>query len=291
MNLSIEQRRNFVEANGLLSVSAQCRLLDIYRSGVYYQHATETAMNLKLMKLIDKLYLKRPFFGSRRITHYLNNFGYEVNRKRVQRLMRLMAIEGISPKRNTSRASAEHKKYPYLLSGLEITMPDQVWATDITYLPLRRGFIYLVAIMDWFSRYILSWELSNSLETNFCLEALQKALRNSKPEIFNSDQGCQFTSCEFTGQLQKSGTKISMDGRGRVFDNIFIERFWRSLKYEEVYLKNYENGTEAFRGICDYMDFYNNERPHQSLGNKTPYQVYECSTTKPEIAMSEFSLN
>jgi putative transposase len=218
--------------------------------------------------------MKWPFYGSRRMTTALKREGYPVNRKRVQRLMRLMGIQAIYPKPRLSMSHQDHKIYPYLLRDISIDRPGQVWCADITYLPLHYGFVYLVAILDWYSRYVLAWRLSNTLDTIFCLEALDEALKIRHPEIFNSDQGCQFTSMAFTDRLKEAGIKISMDGRGRVFDNIFIERLWRSLKYEDVYLKDYQTVMELNAGLDDYFRFYNYERPHQSLENKTPAMVY-----------------
>ncbi len=226
------------------------------------------------MQLIDQQYLKTPFFGSRRITDALKDLGHKVNRKHVQRLMRLMGIEALYPKPNTSKPNKEHKVYPYLLKNLKIDRPNQAWAVDITYLPMKKGFQYLVAIIDLYSRYIISWRLSNSLDKDFCIEALKEALTTAKPEIFNSDQGCQFTSTEFTDVLKKHSIQISMDGKGRCIDNIFIERFWRSLKYEEVYLKAYANGLEAKISIGQWINFYNNERRHQGIKNKKPIELF-----------------
>ena len=226
------------------------------------------------MRLIDEQYTRTPFYGIRRMTFALQGRGHCVNHKRVQRLMRQMGIEAIHPKPKLSQRNEEHKIYPYLLRGLEIDQPNQVWATDITYIRMHRGFVYLVAIMDWFSRYVLSWSVSVTMDVHFCLEAIEKALSQGKPGIFNSDQGSQFTSREFTGLLLGAGIRISMDGRGRVFDNIFIERLWRSLKYEEVYLKEYENVLSCIEGLRAYFRFYNDERPHQALGYKTPKEVY-----------------
>lgn len=277
--------------NKKLSVRRQCSLLGLNRSSYYYQGrsvdcisrnmsirfttpAKETEQNLGLMKQIDQLYMKRPFYGSRRIATTLNRSGIPVNRKRIQRLMRMMGIQAIYPKPRLSMSQKDHKIYPYLLRDLVIHRPDQVWCTDITYLPLQHGYVYLVAILDWYSRYVLSWRLSNTLDTVFCLEALEEALKTSQPEIFNSDQGCQFTSLAFTGCLKEAQIKISMDGRGRVFDNIFIERLWRSLKYEDVYLKDYQSVVEISAGLDSYFRFYNDERPHQSLKDKTPAMVY-----------------
>ena len=226
------------------------------------------------MRQIDEQYLRRPYYGSRRMTVWLNNEGHEVNRKRVQRLMRLMVLEAVYPKPRTTLAGAGHKIYPYLLRDVAVTRPNQVWSTDITYVPLQRGFLYLTAIMDWYSRYVLTWRLSNSLDADFCLEALEEALAGDRPEIFNSDQGVQFTSREFTGRLESAGVAISMDGRGRALDNVFVERLWRSVKYEEVYLHEYTSGAECHAGLSAYLQFYCEERPHQSLDYRTPAEVY-----------------
>jgi putative transposase len=270
-----EVRRQLVEpAHPQLSVQRQCELLGLPRSTFYYEPATESAENLGLMRLIDEQYLQVPFYGSRRVTAWLNSQGHEVNRKRVQRLMRLMGLEALYPKRRTSQPGAGHKIYPYLLRDLEITRPDQVWSTDITYVPLRRGFMYLVAVLDWYSRYVLSWRLSNSLESCFCLEALEEALAVGQPEIFNTDQGSQFTSAAFTGRLESVGVAVSMDGRGRALDNVFIERLWRTVKYEDIYLKDYGGADDLYEGLSGYMEFYDRERPHQSLGYRTPHEVY-----------------
>ena len=226
------------------------------------------------MDLIDKEYLKHLFLGSRRLSVVMEDYGYFVNRKRIQRLMRNMGIEPIYPKRNLSIGNTPIKKYPYLLKGMEITQPNQVWSTDITYIKLAKGFLYLVAVMDWYSRYVISWELSNTLDIAFCLEALKEALKLGKPTIWNNDQGSQFTSPQFVSILEKSGINISWDGRGRALDNIFIERLWRSLKYEEVYLKEYLSGKEALKGIDDYFEYYNNNRPHQALGYRKPAEIH-----------------
>lgn len=274
-----------------ISVRRQCALLGLNRSSYYYHPKPidcisknlsvqlispikDTEENLDYMKQIDQLYMKWPFYGSRRMTTVLQRSGFQVNRKRIQRLMRLMGIQAIYPKPRLSMSNQEHKIYPYLLRDLFIDRPDQVWCADITYLPLSPGYVYLVAILDWYSRYVLSWRLSNTLDTVFCLEALDEALKLSHPGIFNSDQGCQFTSIAFTGRLKEAEIKISMDGRGRVFDNIFIERLWRSLKYEDVYLKDYQSVMALYAGLDSYFRFYNNERPHQSLEDKTPAMVY-----------------
>lgn len=247
----------------------QCRLTELARSSWYYHSIGETAENLVLMRKIDEQYLKTPFYGSRKIAVLLR-----VNRKRVQRLMRIMGLEAIYPKRRTTQPGAGHKIYPYLLRNLEILRPDQVWSTDITYLPLRHGFLYLVAVLDWFSRYVLAWRLSNTLTGTFCLEALEEALAGGKPEIFNTDQGSQFTAAAFTGRLETAGVAISMDGRGRALDNVFVERLWRSVKYEEVYLKDYDDGWEAKASLARYFRFYCDERVHQALGYRTPADVY-----------------
>lgn len=257
-----------------LSLRRQCELLGINRSMLYYEPAGESQLNLELMQMIDWVHLLVPVWGSPRMTECLNRMGYQVNHKRVERLMRLMGIEAVYRKPRTSQPAEGHKVYPYLLKGLDITYPNQVWCADITYIPVENGFFYLVAVMDWFSRYVLSWELSNSLETQFCLAALETALAKSQPEIFNTDQGSQFTSDLFTGRLLQAEIAISMDGRGRFMDNIFIERLWRSLKYEEVYLYRYTNGKEAWKGIQRWLNAYNTFRPHQNLGGKTPEEVY-----------------
>jgi putative transposase len=230
------------------------------------------------MRLIDRLYLKRPFYGSRRMALWLQEKGREVNRKRVQRLMRLMGLEAVGPKPSTSRPHPAHKKYPYLLRGLEIQRANQVWATDITYVPLAHGFVYMMAIIDWFSRRVLAWRISNTLDTLFCLEALGEAIRRfGVPEIFNTDQGVQFTAKDFTDALLEKGIRISMDGKGRCLDNVFVERLWRSYKYEEVYLHAYEGGREVRDGARRYFRFFNEARPHQGLGNQTPAAVYQRS--------------
>jgi len=257
-----------------LSVVRQCKLLDISRSGLYYQPVVVSQEDLTLMKMIDRQYLATPFYGARRIAAWLKNQGYRVNRKRVRRLMRIMGLKAIYRHPRTSQPAPGHKIYPYLLSGMEITRPNQVWAADITYIPMARGFLYLVAIIDWYSRYVLSWRLSNTLDDSFCVEALEEALRKGRPDIFNTDQGAQFTGEAFTGLLERHGVRISMDGKGRYSDNLFIERLWRTVKYEEVYLKAYQDGRDARAGIGDYFRFYNAERPHQALGYRTPAEVF-----------------
>ena len=262
-----------------LSVVKQCRLLQLSRSAVYYRPTPTNPLDLDLMAGMDRQYLKTPFYGSRRMTAWLRTQGHQVNRKRVRRLMRAMGLEAIYRKPNTSKPAPEHRIYPYLLKGVAVDRVNQVWAADITYLPMSRGFLYLVAIMDWHSRYVLAWRLSNTLEVGFCIAALKEALSKGRPEIFNTDQGSQFTSEAFCGLLLERGIKVSMDGKGRYLDNIFVERLWRSVKYEEVYLKAYRNGSEARRGINAYLDLYNRERPHQALGYRTPAQVF----TRPGI--------
>jgi putative transposase len=256
------------------SVRRQCELLGVNRSGLYYEPVGESEENLRLMRLLDEQYTRVPFYGSRRMTEWLATQGYEVNRKRVSRLMELMGIEAVYPKPKLSQPGEGHKVYPYLLRGLTVDRLNQVWSTDITYIRMAQGFIYLVAVMDWYSRYVLSWSLSLTMEIDFCIEALRSALRRGRPEIFNSDQGVQFTSEKFTAELAAKEIAISMDGRGRCMDNIFIERLWRSLKYEEVYLKDYESVTEARAGIERYFRFYNQERLHQSLDYRTPAAIY-----------------
>ena len=257
-----------------LSVRRQCALLDLARSGAYRRPQPARDNDATVMRAIDALFTEYPFFGSRRIA-----FELKLNRKRVQRLMRVMGIEALGPKPNLSKPAPGHKIYPYLLRNLAITRPNQVWASDITYIPIGTGFLYLVAIMDWASRAVLAWRLSNTMDVSFCLSALEEALaRFGKPDIFNTDQGSQFTSAAFTGALEKAGIQISMDGRGRFLDNIFIERLWRSLKYEDVYLKHYADGREAREGIASWIAFYNTRRPHQALGYKTPMNVWRLGT-------------
>ena len=257
-----------------ISVRRQCELLGANRAGLYYEPVGESEENLRLMRLLDEQYTRAPFYGSRKMTAWLRTKGFEVNRKRVSRLMRLLGVEAVYPKPKLSQPGAGHTIYPYLLRGVEVNRVNQVWSTDITYIRMAEGFVYLVAVMDWFSRYVLSWSLSLTMELDFCVEALQHALRRGRPEIFNSDQGSQFTSDQFTGQLQAREIAISMDGRGRCMDNIFVERLWRSLKYEEVYLKDYASVREARTGIESYFRFYNQERLHQSLEYRTPAALY-----------------
>jgi len=257
-----------------LSIRHQCELLDLNRSSFYYQPASESALNLELMRLIDEQYLKTPFYGWPKMTVYLHKLGYLINHKRVQRLMQLMGLQAIYPKPRTSNPAPEHKIYPYLLRGLVITRPNQAWAADITYVPLPKGFMYLVAIIDWFSRYVLAWQLSNTLDSYFCIQALQQALQGARPEIFNTDQGAQFTANAFTAILETADIRISMDGRGRALDNIFVERLWRTVKYEDIYLHDYATVPALIAGLTRYFTFYNHERPHQSLGYCTPAEIY-----------------
>lgn len=252
----------------------QCELIGLSRSSLYYIPATESTLNLQLMRLIDEEYTRRPFYGRPRLTAYLRRSGYLVNEKRVRRLMQKMGLEAIYPKPKTTVTDREHKKYPYLLREIEISRPNQVWSADITYVPMLMGFMYLMAIIDWYSRYVIAWELSNTLDSDFCLLALDRGLKSGRPEIFNTDQGVQFTSQAFTSTLEKTGIRISMDGRGRALDNIFIERLWRSLKYEDIYLKEYADVPALEAGLDSYFGFYNQERMHQSLSYRTPAEVH-----------------
>lgn len=263
-----------------MSVVEQCELLGLPRSSYYYEAAPESAENLRLMRVIDEEYLEAPFFGSRRMTQRLLRLGHAVNRKRVQRLMRLMGLEGLFPGRKTTMAAPGHAVYPYLLRGLTVDRPNQVWASDITYVPLRHGFLYLVAVMDWYSRHVLSWRLSNTLDVAFCLEAAESALCEARPEIFNTDQGSQFTSDAWMSLMVRHGVAISMDGRGRALDNVFIERLWRSVKYEDIYLKDYASGADVIEGLTRWFDLYTHRRPHQALGYRTPYEVYHDRSRK-----------
>jgi putative transposase len=271
-------RRGWIEQGHEVSVVRQCELTATTRSVVYAHsqpiEADET--DLLLCRLLDEQYTRRPFYGSRRMVVFLKEQGHEVNRKRVQRLMRMMGLAGMAPGPNTSRPHPENRIYPYLLRGVAVERPNQVWSTDITYIRLKHGFVYLVAVIDWYSRKVLSWRLSNSMDASFCVDCLEEALqRYGAPEVFNSDQGVQFTSSAFTGVLKREGINISMDGRGRALDNIFVERLWRSLKYEDIYLKGYATMSELLLGLTEYFSFYNGERPHQSLSNQTPSSVYE----------------
>ena len=258
----------------MLTVSRQCELIGLSRSPLYYQSAVDNHYNLLLMRLIDEQFTRTPFYGVPKMTAWLRTKGHQVNPKRIRRLFRLMGLQTIYPKPRLSVPNQDHKHYPYLLRNMVIDHPNQVWAADITYIRLQHGFVYLVAIMDWYSRYVLSWELSTTLDAAFCVAALDRALRLSKPGIFNTDQGTQFTGIDFTGRLEQEGIRISMDGRGRVQDNIFVERLWRTVKYEEVYLYDYGTVIEARDGLTRYFLFYNRERIHETLGYRTPYAVY-----------------
>src|SRR3954464_6454880 len=272
---SAEDRRSLVEVNHPeLSVRRQCELLGLARSTFYYEPTGATSEDLHLMRLIDEVYTDCPFYGSRKITEALTRQGEEVNRKRVQRLMREMGLEAIYPKPRLSATGRGHKIYPYLLRGVKIERPDQVWSADITYVPLPSGFMYLAAVIDWYSRYVLAWRLSNTLDGAFCLEMLEEALRGGCPEVFNTDQGVQFTAEAFTGRLQAAGVQVSMDGKGRCLDNVFVERLWRTVKYEYVYLWRPETVPTLTAGLTDYFDYYNERRTHQSLEDRTPAEVY-----------------
>lgn len=262
-----------------VSIRRQCALLDVGRSSYYYrsQNDAETEENLAYMRYIDEQYMKTPFFGSRQMTAWLNRQGHAVNRKRVQRLMRLMGLQGSVPGPHTSKPHPPHLTYPYLLRGMRLEYANLVWSTDITYIPMPIGFMYLVAVIDWYSRYVLAWELSNTLDSRFCISALQCALKDAAPVIFNTDQGSQFTSPEFTRELRQRQILISMDGRGRALDNVFIERLWRSVKYEDIYLRDYRTPLELHHGLDAYFRFYNEERPHSALDGATPAEVHHAS--------------
>ena len=256
-------------------MSRQCELLGLPRSSYYYRAAPRDERDVRQLRMIDEEYTRHPFYGSRRLRDYLCDQGEPVCRDRVRHLMRQLGLQAVYPRKRLSLENKEHRKYPYLLRGVTIERPNHVWCSDITYIRLKGGFVYLTAVMDWGSRLVLSWELSITLETEFCLSALNRALSGSRPEIFNTDQGSQYTSAEFTGRLQEAGVRISMDGRGRAFDNIMIERLWRSVKYEEVYLKDYASVGECRRNLRSYFEFYNHERRHQGLGRRTPWEVYQ----------------
>ncbi|WP_237066705.1 IS3 family transposase [Loktanella sp. M215] len=284
--LGREVRRSMVERDHPdLSIGQQCALLSIPRSSFYYMPQGETEQNLALMRLIDVQFLETPFFGVRQMTWHLRNEGHAVNEKRIRRLMRLIGLMPIYQKPNTSKPANGHKTYPYLLRGLRVERPNQVWCVDITYLPMRRGFLYLVAIMDWHTRMVLAWRISNTLDADFCVDALNEAIyRFGPPDIMNSDQGSQFTSFAWTDRLRRSGVRISMDGKGRYLDNIFIERLWRTLKYECVYLHVWETGSQARAGVRTWMGFYNHRRPHKALGGQPPAVVYslKVEATQPD---------
>ena len=276
--LSVQEKRQCIEPDHpSLSIARQCELIGLPRASYYRGGAPgeETQQNRHLMRLIDEEYTRHPFYGSRKMCVWLQRQGYGVNRKRVRRLLRTMGLVSVAPKPNTSRPAPAHKIYPYLLRGVQIARPDQVWCADITYIRLAHGFVYLTAVMDWSSRYVLAWEVSVTMEEEFCVSALQSALRrHGRPQIFNTDQGSQFTGESFTGVLKAAGVDISMDGRGRAMDNIMVERLWRSVKYEEIYLKDYQSVSELVTALRGYFDFYNHERPHQSHGGATPAEIY-----------------
>ena len=277
--MTLNKKRKAIEwDNPKISINRQCDLLNISKGGLYYQPVKTSNDNLTLMNELDKQYMETPFYGSRRMAAILRTKGYHVNRKRIQRLMRLTGIEAIYPKSNLSKKNHEHKIYPYLLKNVLINHPNLVWSSDITYIRLAKGFLYLVAIIDWYSRYVISWKLSNTLSSEFCIVALEEALMKSKtkPSIFNTDQGSQFTSKDFVKIIEDNSIKMSMDGKGRALDNIFIERLWRSLKYEEVYINEYKIVKDAYDGIRNYFVFYNTKRPHQSLNYKVPYDIHYC---------------
>ena len=284
-------RRGWVEQESALSVVRQCHLAGVSRATVYEKRKEKVAckIDLLLSRMIDEEYTKHPFFGSRKMVRFLLNAGHVVNRKHVQRLMREMGLAGMAPGPNTSKSHPEHNVYPYLLRGIAIVRPNQVWSTDITYIRLKNGFSYLVAVIDWYSRKVLSWRLSNSMEAIFCVDCLEDALRrHGKPDIFNSDQGAQFTSIAFTSVLKREGITMSMDGRGRAFDNIFVERLWRSVKHEDIYLNGYSTMPELMKGLTTYMDFYNVERPHQSLDYLTPNVVFSSGAGGGAIIVDKF---
>jgi putative transposase len=277
--MSVERRRQMIEPeHPQLSVVRQCELISISRSGFYYRPAGETLLNLTLMRLIDEQFLETPWYGSRQMARHLRREGYTVGRKRVRRLMAKMGLEPIYQRPRTTIPHPGHQIYPYLLREMVIDRPNQVWCADITYIPMRRGFLYLVAVMDWSTRKVLSWRVSNTMDTEFCIEALEEALaRFGNPEIFNTDQGSQFTSPRFTGVLQEAGVRVSMDGRGRWMDNVFIERLWRSLKYECIYLHAFETGSDLRAGLTFWISYYNARRPHSMLAGRTPDEAYRAT--------------
>ena len=284
LDLTLEKKRKSIEpGHRKIPIYRQCELLGLNRSSLYYKASGETEYNDQLMRLIDKQYVKTPCYGIDKMTAWLGRKGHKVNHKRVRRLMRQMGLEAVYPrkKRNLSIPDKSHRIYPYLLRNVQIDRTDQVWSADITYVHMYRGWVYLTAVMDWFSRYVLSWEISVALESDFCIEALQKALSFDIPQVFNTDQGSQFTSIEFTKILQEAGIQISMDGKGRAFDNIFSERLWRTVKVEEVYLRDYQTVSEARYYLGRYFDFYNNERLHEALGYRTPAEVYFAAVGTP----------
>ena len=267
-----------VEKHDSLSIQEQCDLLDLSRRTYYYEPKTESAENLQIMRLLDEIYLDHPYYGSRKMTAILQRQGYLINRKRVQRLMRLIGIEAIYPQKRTTIANKEHQKYPYLLRNLDICQVNQVWSSDITYLPVFGGFFYLTAVIDVFSRFVVGWKISNSMDTSFCIEAVEDALLYGKPDILNTDQGSQYTSTSFTSLLKSNEIQISMNGKGRCIDNVWVERLWRSVKREDVYLREYRGGTELYTGLNKYFHFYNFQRPHQALNYRTPSEIFRQKT-------------
>ena len=274
ISLPVSTRRGWVKPDSVYSIRRQCRLAGVSRSGFYYKPVPESNENLQLMRLIDEQYMRHPEFGYPRMTDWLRDQGYSVNRKRIARLMQRMGLQAITPGPHTSKPAPGHKIYPYLLRDVEIKRVNQVWSTDITYIPMKHGFMYLIAVIDWYSRYVLSWELSNSLDSIFCISALEQALEIDTPEIFNTDQGSQFTSDAFTEVLLDKKIALSMDGRGRALDNAFIERLWWTLKYEDVYPKDYRDGHSLYRGLDAYFSYYNCERKHSALDRQTPVEVF-----------------
>ena len=272
---SVRRRQELVDSGDELSIRRQCKLVGISRSGFYYEPVEESDENLALMRRLDELHMKYPSYGSRRLTEVMNRLGVAVNRKRVARLLDLMCIRAVYPKRSLSRPGEGHKIYPHLLEGLEIEGPDQVWCSDITYIPMAYGFMYLVAVMDWWSRYVLAWELSNTMDSEFCIRAWNRALEKGRmPSISNTDQGSQFTSERYLEAVESAGVQVSMDGRGRWIDNRFIERLWRSVKQKEVYPKDYSDGLECQRGLAKWFEHYNHQRPHRGLDYATPAEFY-----------------
>jgi putative transposase len=290
--MPVEVRKDWVSSLDSLALTRQCELAGVARSTVYAPRLADVPdeQELTLLMQIDAEYTRHPFYGSRKMVVYLRGMGHRINRKRVQRLMGILGLAGMAPGPNTSRPHLQHKAYPYLLRGVEVTRPNQAWSTDITYIRLARGFVYLVAVMDWYSRKVLAWRLSNTMDSGFCVDCLEQALQTyGPPEIFNTDQGCQFTSEAFTGVLKRQGIAISMDGRGRALDNIFVERLWRSVKHEDVYLKGYATLPELLLGLTQYFVFYNMERTHQSLDYSTPHEVYQTASGGGARIVDKFS--
>ncbi len=272
--IGASMKRTFIMPNDINSISQQCSLLDLPRSTYYYQPKPVTERDLKIMNVMDEIYMRFPYYGARKMSRALKRRGYKVGRKHAGTLMARMGISAVIPKKSLSKPHPDHKKYPYLLKGFKITRPNQVYSADITYIRLKQGFVYLTAIIDWYSRYVISWRLSTTLDSNFCCEALNEALNHGHPEIFNTDQGAQFTCHDFTDILKNAKVKISMDGRGRALDNVFVERLWRSLKYEEVYRTEYYDVSDCYRSIKEYFRKYNQERLHEALGYRTPEEVH-----------------